>query len=519
MKKHFMLLLLAVLSLCTALQARTIYVTRHGQVEPKNKQLSFTTASGARDIKLTDLGREQAKLLGGYLVKRKKFKGTIYVSPFYRTTETGIIIADMIGKKVLLEPGIQEIAGGKKGKVMTGAEINELFKGKAVPGSAFTDDWRIGGENNEARQLRVEKAIDRIIKESKGDVLLVSHGGTVSDIVKAFNKKLAPGVKPLKGTVWNCSLFRFELNDENKVVKSKYTTKYMPDEKVTSNFRVPKIPRPDDPRYDQPKAKAKAKTKAKRPVVTNPNRMPGERLILITRHCQQTGGANNPEYIRPFPFDSGITKLGIKQATNLGKALKKLNFKGKIYSSPYFRCVATGSYAAKECGSKVYPDIRVQQKSRGNKGNLKKTAKLSDYRKLFPDQIAPEAKLVDNWLIQKKESTADQLVRTKAALKALMDENPGEDIMIVSHGSGVQAYYININGVKPDKEEFIWNCALFKFAADKDGNLRYLGYDISFMSENEEEVTSNLQSTLKQYRESVAKKQKPKVKSGVDYEY
>ena len=120
---------------------------------------------------------------------------------------------------------------------------------------------------------------------------------------------------------------------------------------------------------------------------------------------------------------------------------------------------------------------------------------------------------------KKKETPAEQDVRTKAALKALMDENPNEDIMIVSHGSGVQSYYVNINGVKPAKgeEEFVWNCALFKFAADKDGNLRYLGYDISFMAEDE--VTSNLQSTLKQYREQISKKQKPKVKSGVDYEY
>ena len=158
-----------------------------------------------------------------------------------------------------------------------------------------------------------------------------------------------------------------------------------------------------------------------------------------------------------------------------------------------------------------------QQKSRGNKGNLKKTAKLSDYRKLFPEQIAPEAKLVDNWLIQKKESSEDQHVRTKAALKALMDENPGEDIMIVSHGSGVASYYININGIKPASNEFIWNCALFKFAADKDGNLRYLGYDTSFMSEDE--ITSNLGYTPATRAAEKAKKQKPKVKSGVDYEY
>jgi len=259
MKKHFVLSLFAALSLCAALQARTVYVTRHGQVEPKNKSLRISSPSGAIDIKLTDLGKEQAKLLGEYLVKEKKFNGTVYVSPFNRTTETGLIVAEMIGKKVLLEPGIQEVARGKKHKVMTGAEISAIFAGKAIPGSGFTDDWRLGGESNDARHVRVAKAIDRILKETKGDILLVSHGGTCGSIIRAFNKKLNKGVKPAKGITWNCSLFIYEMDDNDRVTSASYTTEYMPDEKVTSNFRAPKVPKPDDPRYEVRKGAARGK--------------------------------------------------------------------------------------------------------------------------------------------------------------------------------------------------------------------------------------------------------------------
>ena len=57
---------------------------------------------------------------------------------------------------------------------------------------------------------------------------------------------------------------------------------------------------------------------------------------------------------------------------------------------------------------------------------------------------------------------------------------------------------------------FVWNCALFKFAVDDHGKFRYLGYDISFMPE--EEVTSNLKDSLLKHKAG-----KPASRSGVDY--
>ena len=131
-------------------------------------------------------------------------------------------------------------------------DIQDRLPGKVVPGKYFTDDWRIGGENNDARLVRVSNMFDRLLKEDKGDILLVSHGGTVISMYKAMNLRLAKGVKPVKGIVWNCSLFILELNDQNQVVSASYTTEYMPDEMLTNNFKAPKIPRPDDPRYAKP---------------------------------------------------------------------------------------------------------------------------------------------------------------------------------------------------------------------------------------------------------------------------
>ncbi len=247
MKKLIYSLVLAVL--CLPLAARTIYVTRHGQVG--DKKCVLWVDKKLKEPKLTPLGIEQAQLLANYLVKKNNFAGDIYVSPIYRTIETGTYVGKLYNKKVVLFPGIQEIARGKTARGMTFAEIEKALPGKSIAYKTFKNDWRVSNESNEARQLRVNAALDELLAENtKNDILFVAHGGTVGNIVRYFNAKFAKGVKRAKGIAWNCSLYKFGLNDEGKVVKASYTTEYMPDEKVTSNFRIPKVPKPDDPRYE-----------------------------------------------------------------------------------------------------------------------------------------------------------------------------------------------------------------------------------------------------------------------------
>ena len=251
-------LLLALVVLGSALHARTIYLTRHGQVGDKN----FYNAT-ARETMITPLGREQASLLGDYLIKKYKFNGTIMVSPLYRTVETGIIVADKLNKKVILEPGIQEIATGpKQGRFIKPEMMNKLFPNKTIPGKTFNDNWRVFDENAAKRQQRVAQALDRILAETKGDILLVSHGGTCGSIIKYLNSKMVKGVKPVRGMTWNCSLFVFNMNENDQVISGTYTTEYMSDDMATSNFRVPKVPKPNDPRYEVKKPKAPKAPKA-----------------------------------------------------------------------------------------------------------------------------------------------------------------------------------------------------------------------------------------------------------------
>ncbi|MBO4632646.1 MAG: histidine phosphatase family protein, partial [Lentisphaeria bacterium] len=155
-------------------------------------------------------------------------------------------------QKLILEPGIQEVATFPTPTPpgMSFAKIESYFPGLTVPGKRFVDQWRLCNESHPQRYERVSKALDVILAEEKGDILLVGHGGSVNCLVKALNhKRISPKVKKIDGITWNCSLYIFELDDQNRVTGGRYTTSFMADRDVTNNFRCPKIERPDEPRY------------------------------------------------------------------------------------------------------------------------------------------------------------------------------------------------------------------------------------------------------------------------------
>ncbi len=256
-------LLTLLIALCFAytLSARQLFIIRHGQAGYSETY---------RIKALSDLGAKQADMVAAYLLDKYHFNGTILVSPLFHTLQTACVIGKHMNKPVYLEPGIQELNPGKKDrKALTGAQIQTEFKKQfpsvtIKPGPAFVDDWRVFNENAEARMERTRKALARILKEQKGDLLLVGHGASVGDLATILNASLPPE-KQAKGTTWNCSMRIYTLDDNDQPIAGIYTTEFMPDEIVTNNFKCPKIERPDDPAYmtkDQERA-AKRAQKAK----------------------------------------------------------------------------------------------------------------------------------------------------------------------------------------------------------------------------------------------------------------
>ena len=229
MRKIFIVLLLCAVVL--PLYGRRLYITRHGQVGYAEHH-----DHEAREPKLTPLGIEQAKLLGEHLKTVQKFNGTILVSPILRTIETGVIIADFFGQKVILETGIQEVNRTHHVYGMSLEEIEKRFPGKYIPGKNFTYPWRVVNENPEIWSKRYIREMDRILQEFPGDLLLVTHGGGVSSMVPELCRR---GNLSTRGIGYNCSLFIFELDENDLPVKVTYVIDYIPKEKITSNRSYP----------------------------------------------------------------------------------------------------------------------------------------------------------------------------------------------------------------------------------------------------------------------------------------
>ena len=82
--------------------------------------------------------------------------------------------------------------------------------------------------------------------------------------------------------------------------------------------------------------------------------------IYITRH----GQVCPEQFFGSVDFPTGdipLSEKGQIQAKYLGMELKRLGFKGPIFSSPYRRTMMTSDIAAKECGAKVYPDGELRE--------------------------------------------------------------------------------------------------------------------------------------------------------------
>ena len=73
-----------------------IYVTRHGQIDLNAEYHGGNALLPVGEVLLSELGREQATLLGKKLCKLG-FAGKIYASPLLRTMETAELIAKETG--------------------------------------------------------------------------------------------------------------------------------------------------------------------------------------------------------------------------------------------------------------------------------------------------------------------------------------------------------------------------------------------------------------------------------------
>lgn len=206
------------------------YITRHGQVVSHDESHLYTTG----DMPLSQLGREQAKLLGKRLAKAK-FNGHIISSPFLRTLETAELIAEETGSLIFPYGPIHEIIASdsfiKKYEPLSYEELRSRFP-HISENSILEYPWMPEkGETSDDVLVRVSRGVAKIeMLFPDVPLLYVGHGASAGKLLGIYE---IPSQKT--ATLFNCSLSA--IDPGNLSFKPIYCdTSHIPYEMTTSNF-------------------------------------------------------------------------------------------------------------------------------------------------------------------------------------------------------------------------------------------------------------------------------------------
>jgi alpha-ribazole phosphatase len=164
----------------TGRQRTRVYFVRHGETESNLGGLFC----GQSETKLTELGRRQARQLGGSLAKIPF--SAAYASDLSRCLDTAALILDGRDIVVAPEPRLREMAYGEW-ELMSGADLRkshpDVFKRLWEPEYEFQAP---GGESVTQVRERMRAFLHDIVKRHPGqEILAVSHGGAIQCLISA----------------------------------------------------------------------------------------------------------------------------------------------------------------------------------------------------------------------------------------------------------------------------------------------------------------------------------------------
>lgn len=190
--------------------------------------------------------------------------------------------------------------------------------------------------------------------------------------------------------------------------------------------------------------------------------------------------------------DPALTDLGMEQARCLGRRLKSLGFRGRIWSSPYRRAAQTADLAAAELGTAfaVTAALRDIVKEATPRPHLRGLP-LHELRARYPRLDGVAAGLPFPWWTDATDDRAGFTRRIVDWLEPLLAMP--EDLLLVGHGATVNqlTQVFTRRAGRGDLGDWFgaWNAQLTTFEI-REERVRLVGLaDISFMPR--EIVTAN----------------------------
>ena len=158
-----------------------VLLCRHGQTG-FNAALRF---QGQLDEPLSDLGREQAKLLASRLADEQV--DIAYTSDLSRAHETAVLALAGRDLDLRTDPRLREIAFGRW-EGLTYAEIKDLYPDEVAARERDRVNYAmLGGESLAGLGERVKAFLDDVLPSHAGQsVLIIAHGGTVNALISSL---------------------------------------------------------------------------------------------------------------------------------------------------------------------------------------------------------------------------------------------------------------------------------------------------------------------------------------------
>ena len=148
-----------------------------------NKQKKYL---GRTDISLSPKGQKQAGFISGYL--RNKNISVIYSSKLKRVIETATAIAKPHNLEVKQDVGLNEIDFGKW-EGMTFNQIRKKYPDLARKYLSDPLNTKIPeGESLLKFRNRINKALEKILAQEKGTIVIISHAGVNRIIICSLLK-------------------------------------------------------------------------------------------------------------------------------------------------------------------------------------------------------------------------------------------------------------------------------------------------------------------------------------------
>jgi probable phosphoglycerate mutase len=194
--------------------AMELLLVRHGQSEAYVDGVPFALVDGQGDPPLSQLGQEQARLVGARLSAEKI--DAIYATTLCRTAQTAAPLASAAGLEVEIEPGLREVylgewEGGLFRKMV--AQNHEIAQRMSAE-----ERWDVipGAEPSEQLADRVRTAIEKMAARHPGQrVAAFTHGGVIGQTLA-----LAAGSRRFAFLgAENASVSRLVVTDERWIVR------------------------------------------------------------------------------------------------------------------------------------------------------------------------------------------------------------------------------------------------------------------------------------------------------------